>query len=70
MTSLKNDDRQFWHLSKNIALGLKHLRKMNLSFLVHCLATKSQADLLETKIIELEKGNGIVEIDAHYEFLC
>ena len=35
------------------------------------LGPKSQADLLEKKINELEKDNGIVEkLDAHYGFLC
>ena len=35
------------------------------------LGTKSQADLLERKIKELEKVNGVVEtLDSHYGFLC
>ena len=41
---------------------------MNLSFLVHH-SPKSEADLLEKKLKELEKVNGIVEkLDAHYGF--
>ena len=41
---------------------------MNLSFLGH-RGPKSQADLLEKKINELENRNGFVEkLDAHYGF--
>ena len=53
VTSLKNDDRPF----------------SNLVILGSPLGPKSQADLSEKKIIELEIVNGIVEkLDAHYGF--
>ena len=51
--------------------GIKTLKKDKLIILGSPLGPKSQADLLEKKIIELEKVNGIVEkLDAHYGFLC
>ena len=42
---------------------------MELIILGSPLGPKSQGDLLEKKINELENGNGIVEkLDAHYGF--
>ena len=50
---------------------IKTPKKDALIILGSPLGPKSQADLLEKKIIELEKVNGIVEkLDAHYGFLC
>ena len=55
------------HLSKNFAPESKD----ELIILGPPLGPKSQADLFEKKINELEKGNRIVEkLDAHYGFLC
>ena len=49
----------------------KHKKKDELIILGSPLGPKSQADLLEKKIFELEKVNGIVEkLDAHYGYLC
>ena len=49
--------------------GNKRPKKDELIILGSLLGPKSQADLLEKKINELEKVNGIVEIlDAHYGF--
>ena len=51
--------------------GIKIPKKDELITLGSPLGPKSQADLLEKKINELEKINGIVEkLDAHYGFLC
>ena len=47
VTSLKNDDRQFEHLSKNFAPGSKQPKKDELFILGSPLGPKSQADLLE-----------------------
>ena len=47
----------------------KYQRNLNISFLIQRSVLKSQADLLEKKINELENVNGIVEnLDAHYGF--
>ena len=49
--------------------GIKTPKKYELIILGSSLDPKSQADLLEKKINELEKGNGIVgKLDAHYGF--
>ena len=49
--------------------GIKTPKKDELIFRGSPLGPKSQADLLEKKINELEKVNGIVEkLDAHYDF--
>ena len=49
--------------------GIKTPKKDELFILGSPLGQKSQADLLEKKINELEKVNGIVEkLDAHYGF--
>ena len=51
--------------------GIKTPKKYELIILGSPLGQKSQADLLEKKINELEKVNEIVEkLDAHYGFLC
>ena len=51
--------------------GIKTPKKDELIILGSPLGPTSQADLLEKKINELEKVNGIVEkLDAHYNFLC
>ena len=50
---------------------IKVSNKDELIILGSPLGPKSQADLLEKKINELEKDNGIAEkLDAHYGFLC
>ena len=50
--------------------GIKTPKKDELIVHDSPLGPKSQADLLEKKIIELEKGKGIVEkLGAHYD-LC
>ena len=49
--------------------GIKAPKKDELILLGSPLGPKSQADLLEKTINELEKVNGIVEkLDAHYGF--
>ena len=49
--------------------GIKTPKKVELIILGSPHGPKSQADLLEKKINELEKVNGIVEkLDAHYGF--
>ena len=51
--------------------GIKTPKKDELIILGSPLGPKSQADLLEKKINELENLNGVVEnLDAHYGFLC
>ena len=53
--------------SQKLCSGIKTAKKNELIFLGSPLGSKSQADLLEKKINELEKVNGIVEkLDAHY----
>ena len=69
VTSLENDDRQFQQLSKKLAPGSKHHKKMNLAFLVHRSA-RNHKQTYWKKINELEKSSGIVEeLDAHCGFL-
>ena len=69
VTSLKNADRQFKHLSKNFSPGSKHQRKLNLSFWLHSSAQNHKQSHWK-KIIELEIVDGIVEkLDAHNGFL-
>ena len=54
---------------QKLCLGIKRPKKDELIFLGSPLGPKSQADLLEKKIKELEKVNGIVEkLVAHYGF--
>ena len=49
--------------------GIKTPKRDELIILGSPLGPKSQADLLEKKNNELEKGKGIVEkLDAHYGF--
>ena len=49
--------------------GIKAPKKNELLILGSPLGPKSQADLLEKKIYELQNVNGIVEkLDAHYAF--
>ena len=69
VTSLKNNDRKFYHLSKNFAPGSKHQKRWTYDSWSSA-RPKSQADLLEKEINELEKVNDeIVEkLDAHYGF--
>ena len=56
---------------QKLCLGIKTPKKDELIILGSPLGPKSQADLLEKKINELENVNGIVEkLDAHYVFLC
>ena len=56
---------------QKLRLGIKTPKKDELIIHGSPLDPKSQAELLEKKINELEKGNGIVEkLDAHYGFLC
>ena len=51
--------------------GIKTPKKDELFFLGSPLGPKSQADLMEKKINELENGNWIIgKLDAHYGFLC
>ena len=51
--------------------GIKTSKKDELILLGWPHGPKSQADILEKKINELENDNGIVEkLDAHYGFLC
>ena len=51
--------------------GVKTPMEDELTIFGSPLGPKSQAGLLEKKIIELEKVNIIVEkLDAHYDFLC
>ena len=55
---------------QKLCTGIKTPKKHELIILGSALGSKSKADLLEKKIIELEKGNSIVEkLDAHYGFL-
>ena len=54
---------------RKLCPGIKTPKKGEIIILGSQLGPKSQADLLEKKSIELEKGNGIVEkLDAHYGF--
>ena len=54
---------------QNFCPGIKTPKKDELIILGSPLGPKSQADLLEKKINELEKINAIVEkLDAHYGF--
>ena len=54
---------------RKLCLGIKTPKEDELINLGSPLGSKSQANLLEKKINELEKVNGIVEkLDAHYGF--
>ena len=55
--------------SQKLCPGIKTPKKVELIILGSLLGPKTQAELLEEKINELENGNGIVEkLDAHYGF--
>ena len=69
VTSLNNDDRQFQHLTKKSALNQTSTED-ELIILGSTRSSNSQAGLLEKKINELEKRNGIVEkLEGRYGFL-
>ena len=59
VASLKNDDRQFQHLFKNFAPGLKHQRKMNLSFLVHRSVRNHKQTYWKRKLMNWKKLPGL-----------
>ena len=57
--------------SQKLCSGIKTPKKDDFIILGSPIGTKSQADLLEKKIMELEKVNRIVKkLDALYGFLC
>ena len=61
VTSLKNDDRQFYHLSKNFAPGSKVQRKMNLSFLGHRSARNHKQTYWERKLMNWKNLTGLLK---------
>ena len=61
VTSLKNDDRQFYNLSKSFAPAPKLQRTMNLSFLVHRSARNHKQTYWKSKVMNWKKLTGLLK---------